>query len=326
MMERSIPSILIDCDPGIDDTLAMLMAFGSELVEVRSVTTVAGNQDIAQVSRNAAELLFMLGERAVAFGEGSGGALAREATRANAIHEGLKFPDIRMGRGRIRQPAVDGVGTLLAAARRKGTETLKLVTLGPLTNISLAVERDPLLLSDIDEIVVMGGSDSAGNITPYAEFNVYNDPEAASRVFALPWRKLTMIGLNVTANVTITRNVVARARALDHPLGTFVARMLEEYRDAEARAGADDACLHDACAVAYALQPQLFRIKPGHIAVELDDPKRLGQTRVFDSAGTVNDQRIAMDVDATGVWNLFFEGLRVLTDRLRMDCDALDWR
>lgn len=316
MMNFAPVDLFLDCDPGIDDSIALLLAFGSPMAKVRSVTTVAGNRDIAVVTRTATALLRALGESWVPFGAGADAPLDSRPVRADSIHGALDRITDGIADDSELPKIQDGVAVLLNSTQPESRWAKKLVAMGPLTNIVHAVEADASLLDHIDEIVIMGGSTVGGNITPYAEFNFYGDPLAASLVLSYPWRKLSMVGLNVTSKVALTDAVMRRVESIRRPFGPFVANMVRSYRNAEMRAGAAAPTLHDAVVVAFAVRPDLFTARRTHIAVELVAQDRLGQTTEVGPAGAGIDHWLVEDVDVAGFWDLLVDALERLNQRL----------
>ena len=208
--------IILDCDPGHDDAMAILLAAGSPELELSAITTVAGNHTLDITTLNARRVCTLAGLTQVPIAPGCSEPLVRPLVTATEIHgtSGLQGhvwgePDV----GTVPDHAVDVIIDLVMAAPGEIT----LVPVGPLTNIAIAVRKEPRIRDRVREVVLMGGSFTRGNVTPAAEFNIYVDPEAAAIVFGAGW-PLTMIGLDVTHMANATAEVIERIGMLGTPL------------------------------------------------------------------------------------------------------------
>lgn len=256
--------VLIDCDPGVDDALALALAHGSPELDVVGVTTVGGNVELACTTGNALRLRDFLGMTAPV-ARGAGMPLVREPLTADAVHgtHGLGDAELPAARSEvIDRHAVDFIIDSLAAAPGE----IDLVAIGPLTNIALALRKEPRITQWAARFVLMGGSYTRGNRNPAAEFNLLADPEAGAVVFAAPWRPV-MIGLDLTLQARATAAVRARLAEFSRldaellsPALDFMARHVT-YRD-------EGPAVHDACAVGYVLDPTLIETVPARVDVE----------------------------------------------------------
>ncbi len=263
--------VVIDCDPGHDDAIALLLALASPEVELLGVTTVHGNQTLEKTTDNALRVLELVGRSDVPVAAGADRPLVRDLQVAAHVHgeSGLDGPELPEATGTaLEQPAVD---YLLEHV----TPDVVLVPLGPLTNVALALDRG----LRPERIVLMGGAIAEGNMTPAAEFNIWADPEAAQRVFhaGVP---VTMIGLDVTHRALLTPAWAERFRAAGRA-GTFVAELVEFFKRYHARTyGWDGAPIHDALALACVLRPELVRTEYVNVEVELESELCRGRTVV----------------------------------------------
>ena len=207
---RPIPT-LIDCDPGHDDAIAILLALGSPEIELLGITTVAGNQTLEKTTANAIRVLEAVGRTDIPVAAGAERPLVRERRVAAEVHgeTGLDGPDLPPARG---QPVPAHAVDFLAERILGGAEAVTLVPTGPLTNIALLLARHPDVQPRIERIVLMGGAIGLGNVTPAAEFNIWADPEAAQRVFS-SGLDVTMVGLDVTHKALMGRDHAERLRA-----------------------------------------------------------------------------------------------------------------
>ena len=252
--------IVIDCDPGIDDALALLLAAASPELRLLAVTCVAGNRPVAITAANACRILDAAGRSDVPVYAGSARPIAQVQPRCNLVHgeDGLGGVSLAGQREPVAGHAVDQLDALLMA---HAPDSVTVVAMGPLTNLALAEIRRPGLLRRARAVVVMGGAAFCpGNVRPTAEFNFYADPVAAHVVLAAG-AALTLFGLDVTSKAVMSPEWIASFAALGTRCGAATHGMLKAY-------AALDPLLHDACPVAYLLQPELFAGQ--HCAVSVD--------------------------------------------------------
>jgi purine nucleosidase len=303
--------VIIDCDPGQDDAVMLLLALAApDELEVLGVTTVAGNVPLAKTTRNARLICDLAGRSDMRVHAGCDRPLLRRLVTAEHVHgrEGIDGAPIGEPVTPLRgEHAVDFiVDTLLAAPEN----SITLVPTGPLTNIAVALAREPRIASRIREIVLMGGAwREGGNITPAAEFNVFVDPHAASVVLACG-RPIVVMSLDVTHQAISTAARRAAIGALGTPVGAAVQSMLEFYnRHDSEKYGRDGGPLHDPCTIVWLLAPRLFTGKLVNVAVETDAGLTLGAT-VVDYWGVTDRAPNALwvqAVDADGLFGLLNE-------------------
>ena len=304
--------VLLDCDPGLDDALALLLVLASPELELAGVTTVAGNQTIEKTTENALKVLELAGRSDVPVAAGAAGPLAGELVLADDAHGETGLGNVVLPEPSARpvdRPAVDFLAELLL----KAEGPLTVVAVGPLTNIALLLALRPEAAERIDRLVLMGGAIREGNMTPSAEFNIWIDPEAAARVFGAGL-DLTMVGLDVTNRCVLTRADAERLRA-SGAIGTAAAEMLVfylgYYEEAYAHGGAP---IHDALAVAHVLRPDLLTVEHRHVDIELTGICR-GRTVVDMRQRTTLPEpnaRVAVDVDANAFRELLVSRLTSL--------------
>jgi inosine-uridine nucleoside N-ribohydrolase len=256
-------TIVMDCDPGYDDAIAILLALASPEVEVRAITTVAGNQTLEKTTRNALRVLELAGRTDIPVAAGANRPLSRRLRTAAEVHgeTGLDGPHLPPLRARpVEANAADLLNDVIEAG-------VILVPTGPLTNVALLLERHPDVRDRLDSIVWMGGAWGEGNVTPAAEFNAFVDPEAAAAVFAsgIP---LTMIGLDVTRLALFTGAHAERLRPACRA-GRFVAELADFFlSNHERRLGATGCPIHDALAIAFVVDPTLVATEFVNVEVE----------------------------------------------------------
>ncbi len=308
--------IILDCDPGHDDAVAMLLAHGSPEIDLVGVTTVMGNATIENTTRNALSVARVAGITGVPFARGAARPLVRPLQTAESIHGAsgldgpvLPEPAIELDPRPAAQFIVD---TIMAAEPGEIT----IVPTGGLTNIALAVRLEPQIVPRVREVVLMGGGAHVGNWSAVAEFNIVIDPEAASIVFDEPW-PVTMIGLDLTHQALATPDVVAAIAAVGTAPARFVGELMEffahRYKDAQ---GFDHPPVHDPCAVAYVIDPSLMRTQRAPIHVELAGGHTLGMTVVDQRApaGPEVTTQVAFDLDHTRFWALVVDALERIGD------------
>jgi purine nucleosidase len=302
-VSQPIP-IIIDCDPGVDDIVALLLAFASPELDILGVTTVAGNVSAALTARNAAMVRQVARREAVPVVAGAARPLVRAPVEAGHFHG-------EHGTGALApfEPAAPIESTPseqaivdIVMSRPAGSVTL--VVTGPMTNVALAMQREPALAGRLRRIVAMGGARSeGGNITASAEFNIFADPHAAQQVFASGC-PVVAFGLDATHQVRATEARIAAIEALGTPAAMMAAAMLRVSRGVERDlVGGDDAPLHDPCPIAWLLRPDLFELRPCRIEVETQSPLTLGHTAVEFRSDRPN-ARWAARADAQGVFDL----------------------
>ncbi len=304
--------IVVDTDPGQDDAVALLTALASPELEVLAVTTVAGNVPLPLTSRNARIVCELAGRPDIPVHAGCPRPMVRPLVTAEYVHgatgiDGADLPEPTMPLAAGH--AVDALIDLLSAA---GPDGITVCTLGPLTNLAMAIVKEPAIVAGIRQVVMMGGGFfEGGNTTPAAEFNVYVDPHAAHVVFDAGV-DLVMLPLDVTHQALVTPPRLARIRSLGTPVGDAVAGMLEFFErfDVE-KYGAEGGPLHDPCVIAYLLAPDLFGGRRCHVAVETASEQTMGMSLVdwWGVTGQEPNAFVVRTVDADGLFDLLVERL-----------------
>ena len=304
--------IIIDTDPGQDDAIALLLALASPELEVLGVTAVAGNVPLSLTEPNARKVCELAGRPDMKVFAGCSRPMLRPLVTAEEVHgkTGLDGPDLPEPTMPLQpQHAVDWIVDTLMAAE---DGSITLCPVGPLTNIAMAIVKEPRILPKIDEIVLMGGGFfEGGNTTPTAEFNIYVDPHAAHVVFT-SGVKLTMHPLDVTHKALMNDAWIQKLRDLDTPVGTAAAEMLTFYErfdmDKYGEAGGP---LHDPCVIAYLLKPELFGGKHCNVRIETMSETTMGSTVVdwWGVTGLEPNCTVINQIDAQGFYALILERL-----------------
>ncbi|HYY64271.1 MAG TPA: nucleoside hydrolase [Gaiellaceae bacterium] len=299
--------VLLDCDPGHDDAIALLLALGSPELELLGVTTVAGNQTVEKTTANAIRVLELAGVD-VPVAAGADRPLVREPFVAAYVHgeTGLDGPDLPPPRAQpVGQHAVDFLAEQFAGAT--------LVATGPLTNIAMLLARHPRARPE--RLVLMGGAIAEGNVTPAAEFNIWADPEAAARVFATDL-DITMVGLDVTHKALLTDAHAAKLRE-NGRIGGVVADLLDFYAEFHKQVyDFDGSPIHDAVAVAQVIRPELLELRRLNVEIDCESSLCRGRTVVDVWGRTAREPNadVAVGIDAGGFIGLLLERLGRLDD------------
>jgi purine nucleosidase len=289
-------TIVLDCDPGIDDALAIVFAAGHPGIELAGITTVAGNVPLAKTTANALAVASFAGAADVPVTAGCAAPLLREAMHAGPVHGESGLGDAVLpapGRAAADGHAVDYIVSAIAAAPGEIT----LVATGPLTNLALALRREPRLARWVREFVIMGGSAGRGNVTPAAEFNIWADPEAAAIVFGAGWT-VRMIGLDVTLRARATAAVQERMRELGRLGAELLLPALARYGDNPGKPP-----VHDVCAVACLVCPEAFGFTPAQVKIETTGRLTSGMTVTDFSPSSTPNAVVATDIDAGRFWD-----------------------
>ena len=302
--------IVLDCDPGHDDAIALLLALASPEVEVLGVTTTYGNQTLEKTTENALRVLELVGRTDVEVAAGADRPLTRDLVVAAHVH----------GESGLDGPALPPAGTdavssdasaFIADCVRRAETPVTLVPTGPLTNVASYLDAHGT--GGIARIVLMGGSIAEGNFTPAAEFNIWCDPEAAVVVFS-SGLDVTMVGLDVTHKAILGLEVEERLRAAGK-IGTFVAELsvfFSQYH--RATYGWDGAPIHDAVAVAHVVRPGLLATRHCNVEIELESELCRGRTVVdrWNRTDRSPNAHVGIDLDATDFFDLLVERISLL--------------
>ncbi|EOB4239956.1 pyrimidine-specific ribonucleoside hydrolase RihA [Raoultella planticola] len=303
--------IILDCDPGHDDAIAIVLALASPELDVKAITSSAGNQTPEKTLRNVLRMLTLLQRQDIPVAGGARKPLMRELIIADNVHgeSGLDGP--ALPEPDFAPQSVTAV-ELMAKTLRESPQPVTIVATGPQTNVALLLNSHPELHDKIARIVMMGGAMVLGNWQPAAEFNIYVDPEAAEIVFqsGIP---VVMAGLDVTHRAQIHGLDIERFRQLGNPVATIVAELLDFFMEyhKDAKWGFTGAPLHDPCTIAWLLKPQLFTSVERWVGVETQGKYTQGMTVVdyYFLTGNQPNTTVLLDVDREGFVDLLAERL-----------------
>ena len=316
MLASMATKIILDCDPGHDDAVALLLAWGNPDIELVGVTTVAGNQTIDKVTRNALSIARVAGITGVPFARGAHRPLVREVEVAEGIHGewGLDGPE-------LPEPVIEldsrhAVDFIIDTVMEAEPGEITLVPTGALTNIAMAVRKEPRIAERVKQVVLMGGGVNVGNWSATSEFNIVIDPESAHIVFNEKW-PLTMVGLDLTHEALATPEVAASIAAIGTKPAKFVGELLElfghAYKDEQ---GFDHPPVHDPCAVAFVIDPSVMDVVRVPLDVELTGTLTLGMTVADFRAPAPDDctTQVARNLDHAKFWALVVDALERIGD------------
>eukprot|EP00796_Vickermania_ingenoplastis_P008710 gene8710-6126_t len=299
--------IILDCDPGHDDAIAMLLAFGNPKIDLLAVTTVVGNQTLPKVTRNARAVAQVAHMIDVPIAAGCPRPLVREVENAASIHgeSGLEGPQLPEPTNIPLDPR-HAVDLIIETVMQHEPRTVTLVPTGGLTNIALAARKEPRIVSRVKEVVLMGGGYHTGNWSAVAEFNIKIDPEAAHIVFNEKW-PVTMVGLDLTHQALATPNVVQAIQQLNTKPAAFVVELLNFFGTMyKKEQGFDYPPVHDPCAVAYVIDPTVMTTQRVPVNIELNGTLTMGMTVAdFRSPpGPDCHTQVAVKLDTDKFWGL----------------------
>lgn len=307
--------IILDCDPGHDDALAMTLAVASPKIELLAVTTSAGNQTPDKTLNNAMRMLTLLHREDIPVAAGNRTPLVKPLETAGNVHgkTGLDGADLPDPDFKVQDmPAID----LIAKTLQESDEKVTLVVTGPMTNAALFLRVYPELAKEkIDQIVFMGGAWGFGNWVPSVEFNIYVDPEAAKIVlnFGIP---TVMAGLNVTHKAQIMKDEIDSLKEIDNPVGQAFHGLLnffEIYHDEEdPRWGFKGAPLHDPCTIAWLIDPDMFKSVKMNVDVETEGELTRGETvcDYYRQTDKPQNTTVLLDIDRQKFIDLIMKSLK----------------
>lgn len=306
--------IILDCDPGHDDAMAILLALGNPNINLLGVTTVGGNQSLEKVTYNARATLEMAHATNIPVHAGCDRPIIRPLQVAADVHgetglDGAKLP-------KPTRPLDEGhaVNWIINTIMSHEPGTITLVPTGPLTNIAMAVRMEPRIVSRVKEVVLMGGGYHVGNCSAVAEFNIKTDPEAAHVVFNENW-PITMIGLDLTHQALCTCEVQQKIDAVNTPISAFASNLMDFFRKAyQNNQDFVDPPVHDPCAIAYLIDGNVVNTRRCPLDVEISGKLTLGMT-VADLRGPEPSAdechtQVATKLDFDKFWDLIVDALR----------------
>ena len=308
--------IILDCDPGHDDAVAIMLAAINPKIELLGITVVAGNQKLEKTVNNALKVCNHLNLDVPVF-SGMSRPMIREQLIADDIHgetglDGPKFEELKI-KAEDKHAVNFIIDTLM-----NSDEKITLVPTGPLTNIGMAIRFEPRIIEKINRIVLMGGSYQLGNMTPAAEFNILADPDAAHIVFS-SGLKIVMMGLDLTRQASATKEVVEKIKSLNNKASKLFVDLMEFFAASQKNVyGWSAPPVHDPTTIAYIIDPECIEVKPMFCEIELWSEKSYGRT-LCDYFGILKKEPnvdVAVKLDFDKFWNLVYENLKLYDNHI----------
>ena len=308
--------IILDCDPGHDDAVAIMLAAINPKIELLGITVVAGNQKLEKTVNNALKVCNHLNLDVPVF-SGMSRPMIREQLIADDIHgetglDGPKFEELKT-KAEDKHAVNFIIDTLM-----NSDEKITLVPTGPLTNIGMAIRFEPRIIEKINRIVLMGGSYQLGNMTPAAEFNILADPDAAHIVFS-SGVKVVMMGLDLTRQASATKEVVEKIKSLNNKASKLFVDLMEFFAASQKNVfGWSAPPVHDPTTIAYIIDPECIEVKPMFCEIELWSEKSYGRT-LCDYFGILKKEPnvdVAVKLDFDRFWNLIYENLKLYDNHI----------
>lgn len=303
--------VILDCDPGHDDAMAILLAAASPTIELQAITTVAGNQTIEKTTLNARRVCSIAGITDVPIAAGCDRPLQREPIVASEIHGASGLDGVDWDDPTVEMDPRHAVDLIIEIAECDDLP-LTIVACGPLTNLATALAHSPRLASRLERIAIMGGAIGLGNWTPSAEFNIVADPEAAAAVIGsgVP---VTLVPLEVTHRALATSEVIARIAELGTPVGDMSVALMRYFAETYERVfGFEAPAVHDPCAVAAVIDPSIVASRYVNVAIDTVSELSLGRTvcDVYGKTGRPPNADVGLDLDVDRFWDLMVDALR----------------
>ncbi|MFZ4835687.1 nucleoside hydrolase [Rouxiella sp. Mn2063] len=306
-----VKKIILDCDPGHDDAIALLLAHGNPEIELLAVTTVAGNQTIEKVTHNALAIARIANITGVPFAAGATRPLVRQAEVAASIHGETGLDGTELPEPTLALEPIHAVDLIINTIMSHPPKTVTLVPTGVLSNIALAARKEPRIVERVKEVVLMGGGYHTGNWSAVAEFNIKIDPEAAHIVFNEKW-PITMVGLDLTHQALATPEVIEKIAAVGTKPASFVLDLLRFFtKTCKEAQGFDYPPVHDPCAVAYVIDPNVMTVQKVPVNIELTGTLTLGMTVADFRANASKDchTQVAVKLNHGYFWDLVVDAL-----------------
>lgn len=303
-------SIILDCDPGHDDAIAIMLAGKNEKINLLGITVVAGNQTLEKTGRNTLNLCQYL-DINVPVCLGSDNPLVKILEVCPQIHgesglDGFDFPEL------LRKYDERNAINFLIETILNSEEKVTVVTTGPMTNLALALKVEPKIFNKIDEVLLMGGSYTNGNVTPAAEFNIYSDPEAAFIIFN-SGLKVKMFGLDVTRKAIVIPEVIARMEKIHNKAAILFSKLMKVFNENQkATFGLEAGPLHDPLPIAYLIDEEVVELSHVHCDIDISHMESYGRTNcdIFDYLKLPKNVYVATKIDLVKYWNIIESGIK----------------
>lgn len=304
--------IILDTDPGCDDAVAIMLAAKHPLFDLKAITVVAGNHTLENTAQNALKVCSALGVDNVPVAAGMSQPIIRKQVIANHIHGETGLGNFDFDNLVIQIDPRNAVNLIIETLLNSDGD-ITFVAMGPLTNLAMAIRLEPKITPKIKQIVLIGGSYQLGNITPAAEFNIYADPEAAHIVFTCG-RPIVMIGLSITEKVLATKEVMNKIASIDNKAAALLINVLDYYAKSNKQLyDYETSPLYDPAAIAYLINPSIFKTRRMYVEIELKSEQSYGRTHC-DYYGTLNKSvnvEVVVDLDSEEFWEIVYETIKL---------------
>ncbi len=305
--------IIIDTDPGIDDALTFLLAIASPEIKLEALTTTQGNVTVDKATRNALSVLELAEASHIPVAQGSKFPLVQPLLASDAVHGATGIGNSRLPEPQTKPVPSHAVDYLIERALAEPNE-ISIFPIGPLTNIAMAIRKEPQFAKAVKELVIMGGAIlESGNITPLAEFNIFNDPHAAHIVFhaGIP---ITLIPLDVTHKCLLKQEHVDRLLKINSPISRFIQEAVEVYLKFSYERGFTGSALHDPLTLATVIAPKLLNLKEYYVDVDISGGVSMGKTfaDVYKVTNQQANMKVAMNVHGDDFIELFVQRMEAL--------------
>ena len=308
-MEKT--KIILDCDPGHDDAVAIILAGKNPKIDLLGITIVSGNQTLDKTVRNALNVVQHLGIDVPVYG-GCSEPMVRKKVIAGDIHgesglDGPVFPPLE------RKAEPEHAVNFMIKTLRESEGDVTVVTTGPMTNLAMAMRMEPKIVAKIKQIVLMGGAIANGNVSPAAEFNIMADAEAAYVCFT-SGRPMTMVGLDVTRKVLCYPEIVERMGKIENRASKLFVDLMGHFCKTQKEVfGWEGGPLHDPVTLAYLIDPSVLKVKPMNVRIDIRSTESYGRTNcdIFDYLHLPHTANVAMDIDVERFWDIIEENIRL---------------
>lgn len=301
--------LIIDTDPGIDDAVAIILAIQSGQFDIQALTTVCGNCSVDQGTENAFKILDIALASHIPVYKGADKPLIKKFIDATDTHgdDGMGNINYQLSSPRIVEK--DSASDYLIKAVQSAPHEIIIAPIGPLTNIAIAVQKDPSFAQKVKRLVIMGGGECDGNCSPVAEFNFWDDPDAAKIVFEAGFPEIVMVGLNATRKIVLTPNLREMVKQFRSPLGDFIHSITQTYIDFHWAQEKTIGCvINDALVIAYLLDPNVLKLKKAYVDIATEgicEGQSVIDNKGFWHQGHCNAQ-VAYDADTKRFFEIFF--------------------
>ncbi len=308
-MEKT--KIILDCDPGHDDAVAIILAGKNPKIDLLGITIVSGNQTLDKTVRNALNVVQHLGINVPVYG-GCSEPMVRKKVIAGDIHgesglDGPVFPPLE------RKAEPEHAVNFMIKTLMESEGDVTVVTTGPMTNLAMAMRMEPKIVEKIKQIVLMGGAIANGNVSPAAEFNIMADAEAAYVCFT-SGRPMTMVGLDVTRKVLCYPEIVERMGKIENRASKLFVDLMGHFCKTQKEVfGWEGGPLHDPVTLAYLIDPSVLKVKPMNVRIDIRSTESYGRTNcdIFDYLHLPHTANVAMDIDVERFWDIIEENIRL---------------